>query len=597
MDNYLDDDDQVPEECLTELRASEKRECGLLISEVEGVSSIMNIRRYLRLVSVTAYVLKFIGLMKLKLKDSNGLLSTDLCVLRDKAEILWVKETQKQLVADKGFKQWSAQLQLFVDKDGVWRCGGRLSNADLPYHTKHPIVLPGKSHFSVLCVLRAHSRVFHNGVKETLNELRAQYWILRARALVRRLIHKCVLCRKLEGQAYAVPRMPPLPPLRVTEQPPFSYTGIDFAGPLFVKNSEYEMGGKVWLCLYTCCVTRAIHLDVLHNMFFYRSFKRFIARRGLPRRVLSDNAKTFKRAARLFREIMEHKDSSYYLAEYKIQWSFNIEKSPWWGGVFERLIRSVKRCLKKIIGKSRLTHEELLTVITEVEMVINSRPLSYITQDDLEEPITPSHLLIGRRLISLPEHLCCDEEEEFSVTPQLLSRRMSFISRIIGQFWIRWKREYLLELREAHRLTFRQSPTREQIHIGDVVVVHSDDKRRGFWNTGRVEEVIPGRDGEIRAAVVRVYTGQKNTKLLNRPIQKLYPIEVSRDPPTQSPLEESNCNLSPEETEDLGDVCEQPSEEEGPNARSTVPEDPPSRRSKRSAAVSARDMIKIQSLL
>uniref|UniRef100_A0A1X7URP5 Integrase catalytic domain-containing protein n=1 Tax=Amphimedon queenslandica TaxID=400682 RepID=A0A1X7URP5_AMPQE len=154
-------------------------------------------------------------------------------------------------------------------------------------------------------------------------------------------------------------------------------------------------------------------LRIVSMKWVEKSFKRFIAQRGLPWRVLSDNAKTFKRAAQLLREIVEHKDSSYYLAEYKIQWSFNIEKLPWWGGVFGRLICSVKRCHKKIVGRSRLTHEELLTVITDVVMIINSRPLSYITQDDLEEPIAPSHLLIGRRLISLSEQdLCCDEEEE-----------------------------------------------------------------------------------------------------------------------------------------------------------------------------------------
>ena len=139
-------------------------------------------------------------------------------------------------------------------------------------------------------------------------------------------------------------------------------------------------GGKVWVCVYTCCVTRAIHLDILSNMsleFFIRSFKRFVARRGLPRQVVSDNAKTFKAAARLFKKIMRHEEASRYLEENKIQWTFNVEKAPWWGGVFERLIRSVKRCLKKVIGRAKFTREELLTVVTESEMIINSRPLSY----------------------------------------------------------------------------------------------------------------------------------------------------------------------------------------------------------------------------
>ena len=124
--------------------------------------------------------------------------------------------------------------------------------------------------------------------------------MLQGRATVQKIVHKCVLCCRLEGQAYATPQMPPLPVFRVSEEPPFSYVGVDFAGPIYVKNSQYEVGRKVWLCLYNC-VTRAIHLDVLHNMsfeFFFRSLKCFITRRGLPRQIISDNTKTFKRAAK-----------------------------------------------------------------------------------------------------------------------------------------------------------------------------------------------------------------------------------------------------------------------------------------------------------
>ena len=134
---------------------------------------------------------------------------------------------------------------------------------------------------------------------------------------------------------------------------------------------------------------------------------------------------------------MDHQDIHYYLAEYKIQWSFNVERSPWWGGVFERLVRSVKRCLKKNVGRAKLSHEELLTVITEIEMIINSRPLSYVTQDDLDEPITPSHLLIGRRIISLPDSVCQRSEDDFVITPQLLTKRMLYINHILTQFWTR----------------------------------------------------------------------------------------------------------------------------------------------------------------
>ena len=266
---------------------------------------------------------------------------------------------------------------------------------------------------------------------------------MRGRSTVKRIVDRCVICKKTEGRPYDAPGPPPLPTFRVTEEPAFTFTGVDFAGPLYVRSSEWDVGGKVWICIYTCCVTRAIHLDILCNMsleFFLRSFRRFVARRGLPRRVVSDNGKTFKGAARVFKEIMKHKEASHYLEENVIRWTFNVERAPWWGGVFERLIRSVKRCLWKVVGRAKLTREELLTVATEVEMIVNSRPLFYVSQDDLEEPVTPSHLLIGRRVLSLPDTLCYDgDDEDFNATPQLLSKRMKYLNRTIDQFWSRWK--------------------------------------------------------------------------------------------------------------------------------------------------------------
>ena len=138
-------------------------------------------------------------------------------------------------------------------------------------------------------------------------------------------------------------------------------------------------------------------------------------------------------------------------------------------------------------------HEELLTVITEIEIIINSRPLSYVTHDDLEEPITHSHLLVGRRIISRPDYHCSNVDDNFTVTPQLLSGRMVFINRQLEQFWIRCKKEYLLELREAHRVNINNPLGREWAKVGNIVVIHNDDKRRGFWSTGCIEELLMGK--------------------------------------------------------------------------------------------------------
>ena len=176
--------------------------------------------------------------------------------------------------------------------------------------------------------------------------------------------------------------------------------------------------------------------------------------------------------------IMQHADVQRYLSERGVEWVFNTERAPLVGWVFEHIVQMTKRCLKKIIGRAKLTYDELVTAVTEVEAVINSRPLLYISSDDMDEPLTPAHLLVGRRMFSLPDGLVTDDE--FDVSPEHLTKRMLFLNKVVNNFWKRWEKEYLLELRNAHRYgekTSKNSP----LNIGDVVLVHDDNKPQGFW--------------------------------------------------------------------------------------------------------------------
>ena len=174
---------------------------------------------------------------------------------------MWIKAAQTQLAGDSGFEKLKRQFNLFQDR-GVWRCGGRLANADIPFQEKHPVLLPRNHHLASLIVREAHERVFHNGVKDTLTEVRSRFWILKGRALIRKMVHQCINCKKSEGKSYLGPSPPPLPEFRVKQDPPFTYTRVDFAGPLYVHTSSATVSGKVWICLYTCCVVRAVHLDI-----------------------------------------------------------------------------------------------------------------------------------------------------------------------------------------------------------------------------------------------------------------------------------------------------------------------------------------------
>ena len=122
-----------------------------------------------------------------------------------------------------------------------------------------------------------------------------------------------------------------------------------------------------------------------------------------------------------------------------------MAKAPWWGGVFESMIRMMKRCQKKIVGRARLSLDELTTLITEIDGVINSRPISYVSSDHTEEPLTPAHLLCGRRLLSLPDLICyTDEEEEYGVSREHVTRRLEHLNKFLSDFWNRWQSEYLL---------------------------------------------------------------------------------------------------------------------------------------------------------
>ena len=266
--------------------------------------------------------------------------------------------------------------------------------------------------------------------------------------------------------------------------------------------------------------------------------------------MVSDNGKTFKSAAREIKRLMNDPEVKQYFAKARMKWCFNLEKAPWWGGIFERLVRSVKRCLKKTIGGAILTYEELLTAVVEVESILNCRPLSYVSSEDPEEPLTPSHLLCGRRLMSLPDSNTSDSPDyDIDVQPRDLSRRMQHLSNILNHFWKRWRNEYLIELRNAHRHQ-SQNDASTAISIGDVVIVHEENQPRGKWRVGKILDLIAGADSCIRGAVVEVRSkGGKSVKL-KRPVQRLYPLEIQCEVPVRQASEDcSSQNPDPVTTE------------------------------------------------
>ena len=196
-------------------------------------------------------------------------------------------------------------------------------------------------------------------------------------------------------------------------------------------------GPKVWLCLYTCCISRALHLNLVPDVSahtFIRSFKRFSARRGIPGLMISYNAQTFKSASRIIQKVLDNPEVKAHFSKLQVKLKFNIEKAPWWDSIFKRMVRSAKCCFKKAVGRVSVTCDELLTLVIEIEAVFHSRPLSYIAMDDLEEPLTLSHLLLGYSVLSLPDPSVLWDVDHAESASDLTCRMIHLITTIERSF-------------------------------------------------------------------------------------------------------------------------------------------------------------------
>ena len=212
-----------------------------------------------------------------------------------------------------------------------------------------------------------------------------------------------------------------------------------------------------------------------------------------------------------------------FLTNEGINWKHILPKSPWWGAFYERLIRIIKEALKKSVKNAKLTYEELETILVEIEMVVNCRPLAYLYNDVEEEALTPSHLVIGRRLINPPAKIV-DIDTEHSLST--LNARYKYLQTIIDHYWKRFSNEYLLELHQ-HHLDVNKGNYDElcRLLLGDVVLIKDDSCKRNYWQRGKVEQLITGSDGKVRGAILKVYRGG-TISYIQRPLQKIIPLEV-----------------------------------------------------------------------
>lgn len=178
-----------------------------------------------------------------------------------------------------------------------------------------------------------HHKLHHGGVSSTVTALRQVYWIPTIRQRVKKQLRQCVICNKLSGKPYRPPDPPPLPKVRVEEAKPFTVTGVDFTGALYVKDTGGER--KVYICLFTCACTRAVHLEIVSDLSvetFLLAFRRFASRKSLPRQMISDNASTYLAVVEELQKLFESNTLKKALAHQNVTWHFIPKRAPWYGG-------------------------------------------------------------------------------------------------------------------------------------------------------------------------------------------------------------------------------------------------------------------------
>jgi hypothetical protein len=390
------------------------------------------------------------------------------------------------------------KLDPFVSSDGLLRVGGRLKRNN----SLHPIIISHKHRIAHLICHHYHG-IAHSGTEWVVSLIRRVFWVTRIRGIVKSVASGCILCKKLFSPTVQQ-KMADLPQQRIEAyHPPFSFVGIDCFGPFLVKRARSEV--KRYGCLFCCFSTRAIHLELLDSLdcdSFVNAFRRFTARRGQPQEVFSDNGTNFIAGSKI---IAKKAESSC------IRWHFNPPTASHFGGVWERLIRTVRKVFSAVVpGNARLSDETLRTVFCEVESIVNSRPITHVS-DDPNDPaaLSPNQLIMLNRLPSVPPGSYGEAD--------VFRRRWRCVQHISNEFWRRWLREYL-PLLHSRQKWLHPKPS---LSAGDIVLVDSGPTPRYVWPLARVMEVKKSEDGLVRSVKLLLKNG---TEIL-RPVAKCVRLE------------------------------------------------------------------------
>ena len=394
--------------------------------------------------------------------------------------------------------------------EGILRVGGRLHKSAMPEESKHPCILPKESHVSTLLLRHIHERSGHSGRNHMLSELRKRYWVIKGNSVARKVLSKCVMCRRVRGKA-GEQKMADLPLERVLpDLPPFTNVGVDYFGPIEVRRGRSTI--KRYGVLFTCMSSRAVHLEIAYTLdtdSCIHALRRFVCRRGQVKQIRSDNGTNLVGAHAELKKALTSLDERKIQAALLpdgIDWSFNPTAASHHGGVWERLIRSVRQVLNSTLHQQSIDDEGLQTLFCEAEAILNNRPLSTVSSDPHDlEPLTPNHILLLKTKPILPPGV-------FLKSDLYARRRWKQVQYMADLFWHRWTKEYLLLLQERQKWM----NVKKNLTVGDIVLVVDPTAPRGSWPLGKVLETRPDGRGLVRSVKL-----QTKTSVLERPITKL----------------------------------------------------------------------------
>ncbi len=454
---------------------------------------------------------------------------------------------------------------LTMSPHGYILAQSRVRNPNSPSAPTQLIPLSVSSPITKLLLTSAHRSHGHPGTSTLTSILSTTYLIVGLRNFLKQVSRRCVICQKILARPLSH-TMGMLPSVRTTPAPPFAHVGIDFAGPLTLRvgYTRKPVHIKAYVTVFVCMATKSVHLEICEKLTsedFLATFRRFTARRGCPATIHSDNGSNFVGAAEEIRAIQamtgsrEFRDTIInHCSTYDIKWHFIPPRAPHFGGLWEAAVKAMKVGLRKVAAPHPLTWPELETLLTEVESVLNSRPIVAVKAGDLEEGniLTPGHFLIGRPLRATP-----------APTPPSgklsLLRRWNLTERLQTDLWKHWLAAYISSCSARAKWLRPGRPLR----VGDIVLVKDESLRSRSWPLALVTKLHPGDDNITRVATL--YCRGKEYK---RPVIRLVPLITDEEEAEAHSF--SNSNDDPIDAESAPHTTEP-----ALNTPATLPSAPP----------------------